>query len=110
MQRLLRAGISEAKVLLDRVIAGETTIHVRDFDGSPEPLTQESLQWCMGAWWPDQRARLSGMPLGLDALRSLVEADWQRIQQGTPPTMVAGDSDLPWGDLTTYSRGWVRVR
>jgi hypothetical protein len=68
----------------------------------------------VAAWWSDiDVAVIYRNPIGAldpfaDRLAERLAGDWQRIQAGEPPTCEPGELELPWGDLQSYSTGWIR--
>jgi hypothetical protein len=116
-QRLLRAGEPGAFVVLDAALRGERQLRPPYGKGDDfEP--QAAVVAEMERWWPEAGAAAADTAPGrtdeqrLDAaakvLRARLAADWQAIQAGKPPSMTAAEPNLPWGDLLSYSTGWVR--
>lgn len=109
MQRLLRAGYQEAFAALDQVITANIELSP-DLDAE----TRLHLLVQFAAWWPDVDVRW------LDArdaerletlsrqMRDRLRADWQRITDKQAPLMRPASLELPWGELRTYSSGWIR--
>jgi hypothetical protein len=114
-QRLLRAGWPEAHAALRDALAGKRRLALpygEDADATAEQA-RAALVHAVAAWWPDATAELdpwdaANAPAAAVRLQELLDADWQRIQTGSPPTMAAAEIELPWGGLLSYSTGWIR--
>lgn len=113
-QRLLRAGMPEALKLLDDALAGKRRMVRRGGEMSDAQARQYVL-FHIAQWWPgdpDDLTRLddpASVEKETERLREALRTDWQRIAEKATPTMlVTEELDLPWGDLLSFSSGWIR--
>jgi hypothetical protein len=110
LQRLLRAGYREAFTALDEAIAGKRRLLPADTDAD----ARLQLLMQLAAWWPDIGVRWpdAGEPrqvqLLYEQVRDRLHEDWRRITEKQAPLMQQAQLELPWGELWSYSSGWIR--
>lgn len=114
LQRLVRAGYREAMVALDEALAGKRRLATPAGGHITDAVARLLLVAEACQWWPDVPASAlrwdepgSAEPIAAQ-LRERLAVDWQHIVDGTAPGMRDANLELPWGDLLSFSSGWIR--
>lgn len=112
-QRLLRAGDPLAHEALARALRGEGPVRAWT-ESSDAALVRREVLARVGAWWRDVGvgpALVASETRPVEFAAELAErlaADWRRIGAGEAPTFRTEELELPWGELRTFSTGWIR--